>query len=202
VIILLLRGIFMVPERTAIAGVTLIVVVIGLLVGVSLFVYQTSDNSNTTTNTTLIGITPDQDLLELGLKVPTDWSFAMSNGSYITLSDLSGKVILVDLMATWCSACASENTNLEGVYENLAGPLIILSLSVDVSETVSMLADYKSAHSLPWDHGLDSNSAFTNYFGVTSIPSLVLIDGKGYFRFFHVGLWSEASISDRVASIM
>jgi thiol-disulfide isomerase/thioredoxin len=190
------------PAKLAVVGIFLAVVIVGLSLGVSMFSYQNSPDSGTSTDDSLAGITTDRDLLELGFKVPESWSFAMSDGSTLKLSDLSGKIILVDLMATWCSACATENSNLETVYENLAGPLVILSLSVDVSETVSMLSEYKSAHDLPWDHGLDSNSAFTNYFSVVNVPSLVLIDGDGYFRYFHIGLWSAASISDRVASIM
>jgi thiol-disulfide isomerase/thioredoxin len=190
------------PAKLAIVGVTLAILFVGLSFGVSMFAYQNSPGTSTHTDDPLTGITTDRDLLELGFKVPGSWSFAMSDGSTLNLSDLSGKIILVDLMTTWCSVCGTQNTNLETVYDNLAGPLVILSLSVDVSETVSMLSDYKSAKNLPWDHGLDSNSAFANYFNVVSVPSLVLIDSAGCFRYFHVGLWSAASISGRVASIM
>lgn len=190
------------PSKMAAVAVTLVLVILGLSVGVSMFAYQSSPSSTTITDTPLTGITTDRDLLELGLQVPDSWSFALSNGSSINLNDLNGKIILVDLMATWCSICATENTYLQSVYDNLAGPLIILSLSVDVTETASMLNDYKTSKGLPWDHGLDSNSAFTNYFGVTNMPSLILIDGDGYFRFYHIGLWSAASISNRVATIM
>ncbi|PNX52760.1 MAG: hypothetical protein BV458_07920 [Thermoplasmata archaeon M9B2D] len=188
------------PGKLAMVGLTVAIVIIGLTVGVSLFAFQTSGNSDTDSH--LTGITTDRDLLELGLQVPDSWSFAMSDGTTLNLDDLSGEIILVDLMATWCSSCVIQNSDLETVYESLAGSLVIISLSVDVSETTSMLNDYKTTKGLPWDHGLDSNSAFTIYFGVTNIPSLVLIDGDGYFRFYHIGTWSAASISDRVESIM
>ena len=181
------------PGKMAIVGVTIAIVFVGLTVGVSLFAFQSSP---------LTGITTDRDLLELGLQVPDSWSFAMSNGTTLNLDDLSGKIILIDLMATWCGTCVTQNSDLETVYESLEGSLVIISLSVDVSETTSMLNDYKTTKGLPWAHGLDSNSALTTYFSVTSIPSLVLIDSDGYFRFFHIGLWSAASISDRVADIM
>jgi len=64
-----------------------------------------------------------------------------------------------------------------------------------------MMNHYKNKTGLPWAHGLDSGAEFTNYFSVTAIPTLVLIDGDGYFRFVHVGLWSEAVIADKVSSL-
>lgn len=184
--------------KLAMVGITVAIVIIGLTVGVSLFAFQTSGNN---TETHLTGITTDRDLLELGLQVPDNWSFAMSDGTILNLDDLNGQIVLVDLMATWCSSCITQNANLQTLYESLSGSLVIISLSVDVSETAAMLEDYKTTKGLPWDHGLDSNSAFATYFSVANIPSLVLIDGDGYFRFYHIGVWSASSISDRVGSI-
>jgi thiol-disulfide isomerase/thioredoxin len=187
------------PEKMAVTGVVLIVVVVGLIVGVSVFAFEPS--GNTGNHSTLSGITPDTDLLELGLQIPSDWEFDMADGSTLTISDLDGKIILVDLMATWCTYCATQNTYLQSVYDSMAGPLEIISLTIDRSETVGMMADYQSDKGLPWDHGLDTNSKFTSYFSVTSVPTLVLIDSDGYFRYVHVGTWSAAVISDKVASI-
>lgn len=187
------------PEKMAVTGIILVVIVLGLTLGVSVFTFQAPEGSGNVT--TLTGIVTDTDLLELGLQVPIDWEFDMSDGTTLSISDLSGKIILVDLMATWCSSCTTQNAYLETVYDTLAGSLVILSLSVDNSETVSMMDDYQSTNGLPWDHGLD-NSTFTNYFQVTSVPTLILIDGDGYFRYMHIGLWSEVVITDKVASIM
>ncbi|MHA1614190.1 MAG: TlpA family protein disulfide reductase [Candidatus Thorarchaeota archaeon] len=188
------------PEKMAVAGIVIVVVVLGLTLGVSMLTFQAPEGSGTTT-TTLSGIVADTDLLELGLQVP-DWSFSMADGTTLSIGDLSGKIILVDLMATWCSSCSTQNAYLETVYDTLAGTLEILSLSVDVSETVQMMDDYQTTNGLPWDHGLDTGSSFTTYFQVTNVPTLILIDGDGYFRYMHIGLWSEAVITDKVASIM
>lgn len=188
------------PEKMAVTGIIIVVVVLGLTLGVSLFTFQAPEGSGNAT--TLTGIVADTDLLELGLQVPSGWEFAMADGTTLSISELSGTIILVDLMATWCSSCSTQNGYLETVYDTLAGSLVILSLSVDVSETAEMLDNYQSTNGLPWDHGLDTGSSFTNYFQVTNVPTLILIDGDGYFRYMHVGLWSEAVITDKVASIM
>ncbi len=188
------------PEKMAVTGIIIVVVVLGLTLGVSMLTFQAPEGSGNAT--TLSGIVADKDLLELGLQVPTDWSFAMADGSTLSIGDLSGQIILVDLMATWCSSCSTQNAYLETVYSTLAGSLVILSLSVDDSETATMLDDYQSTNGLPWDHGLDTGGSFTNYFQVTNVPTLILVDGDGYFRYMHIGLWSDVVITDKVASIM
>ena len=186
------------PEKLAIVGVTLVVVVVGLLVGVSFLTFPVDNDGG---NDQLTKTTRDTDLLELELEVPETWTFEMSDGTTVTLSDLKGQVILVDLMATWCSSCATQNSYLETVHTNLAGVTVVISLTVDTQETVSMMHDYKTSKSLPWAHGVD-NRLFLDYFSISSIPSMVLIDGDGFFRYFHVGLWTAASISDTVALIV
>ena len=188
------------PEKMAVTGIILVVVVLGLTLGVSMLTFQDPEGSGTTT--TLSGIVADTDLLELGLQVPSNWVFDMADGTTLSISELSGKIILVDLMTTLCGACSTQNAYLETVYDSLAGSLVILSLSVDNSETAELMDDYQSTNGLSWDHGLDTDAKFTNYFQVTSVPTLILIDSDGYFRYMHIGLWSDVVITDKVASIM
>ena len=185
------------PEKMAIVGVTLIVVVVGLTIGVSFLTFPTGDDGG---HVQLTRTTQDTDLLELGLEAP-DWTFEMSDGSTVTLSDLEGQVVLIDLMATWCTSCETQNGYLETAYDNLGGTAVIISLTVDSTETTSMMADYKSTKDLPWGHGVDDRQ-FLDYFSISSVPTMILIDSDGFFRYFHVGLWLSASISTTVASIV
>ncbi|MFX1579377.1 MAG: TlpA family protein disulfide reductase [Promethearchaeota archaeon] len=186
------------PEKMAIVGVTLVVVVLGTMIGASFLTFPTgnSDDGDQLTRTT-----QNTDLLELGLEVPANWEFDMSDGSTLTLSDLEGQVVLVDLMATWCSSCVTQNGYLETIAEDLAGTVVVVSLTVDTSETTLMMADYKSTKGLSWAHGVDDRH-FLDYFSISSVPSMVLIDADGFFRYFHVGIWSDASISSTIGSIM
>lgn len=186
------------PEKLAVVGVTVAVVVVGLLVGVSFLTFPSSNNGG---DNQLTRTTQDTDLLELELEVPSTWKFEMSDGSTLSLNDLEGLVVLVDLMATWCTSCETQNGYLETIYNDLSGIVVIVSLTVDSDETTSMIADYKSSKGLPWAHGLD-NRQFLNYFSISAVPSMILIDADGFFRYFHVGLWTDASISSKVGTII
>ena len=185
------------PDKMAVVGVTLVVVVVGLLIGVSFLTFPAGGDGG---HEQLTRTTQDTDLLELGLEAP-DWTFEMSDGSTVSLADLEGQIVIIDLMATWCSSCATQNGYMETVHENLGGTAVIVSLTVDTSETVSMMADYKSNNDLPWAHGVDDRQ-FLDYFSISSVPTIILIDGNGFFRYFHIGLWTSASISTTVAEIV
>jgi thiol-disulfide isomerase/thioredoxin len=194
---MLVRGFSaMEPEKLAIVGITIVVVVVGLVIGVSFLTFPVDNGEDNQLTRT----TPDTDLLELGLEVPANWEFELSDGGTLSLSDLEGQIVIVDLMATWCSSCATQNSYLKTVHEELAGTVIVISLTIDTSETASMMAEYKSSKDLPWDHGVD-NRHFLDYFSISAVPSLILIDADGFFRYFHVGLWTVASMTDKIVSI-
>lgn len=189
------------PEKMAIVGVTLVIVTVGLLIGTSFMIFPAGNPDDG--DTPLTKYTTDRDLLELGLSAPSDWSFEMSDGTTLLLSDLEGQVVLVDLMATWCGTCKIQDGYLETVSENLAGSVVVISLSVDIDydDTLSM-AQHIVTYGLSWAHGLDTGNSFKNYFNVGNVPSMVLIDSNGMFRYFHIGLWSTASLTDTIALIL
>jgi len=186
------------PDKLVVVGVTLVMVVVGLLVGVSFLSIPSDSNGG---HNQLTRTTQDTDLLELGLEVPDSWTFDMSDGTTLTLGDLEGQVVLVDLMATWCTTCVTQNGYLETIYDDMVGNTVVISLTVDPSETTSMMAEYMTNKDLAWAHGVDDRQ-FKDYFSISSIPSMVLIDSDGFFRYFHVGPWTTASISSTIASIL
>jgi hypothetical protein len=65
-----------------------------------------------------------------------------------------------------------------------------------------MMADYKEQHEAEWDHGLDTGSVFSEYFDVQSIPTLVIIDSEGYFRWVHVGVWQTDSMRSTISDLI
>ena len=159
----------------------------------------------TTTNPSPAGtssISNDQDLIDLSLHAP-EWELILADGSILPLSDLEGKFVLIDLMATWCSSCTIQNARLIEINNNFdSEDLVVISLTVDIADTVAMIAEYQDSRELPWTHGLDPSQAFTNYFKVSSIPTMIIIDSDGLFRWKHVGLWSVDDMSETLALMM
>ncbi|MHA1960601.1 MAG: TlpA family protein disulfide reductase [Candidatus Thorarchaeota archaeon] len=188
-------------EKMLIVGFMVVLVSLGVLVGAAFLTFTPAGNGNGVTTTTPPStIYEDTDLLSLDIHVP-DWNFLMSDDELISIQDYEGQFVIVDLMATWCTTCALQNGNFETLYENLAGSIEILSLTVEVADTVAMMADYKSTKGLDWPHGLDTNARFSNYFSVSLIPTIVIIDDTGQFRWMHVGIWSVDDMTQTLLSL-
>lgn len=189
-------------EKAILLGFTITVLAVGLLIGAAFLTYTPNTPSNGNGGSTSPAtISEDTDLLDLSLRVP-DWNFLMSDDSILSIRDYEGQFVLIDLMATWCTACSTQNGYLEILHDNLEDSLEIISLSVDLGDTVSMMADYMENKELSWLHGLDTSSSFVSYFNVNSIPTMIIIDDSGYFRWVHTGLWSVDSMTQSLALMM
>lgn len=190
-------------EKLLIVGMVSIIIVVGLIVVASPYLFLTptggsGDGNNNSSGT----ISPDVDLLDLSLEVP-DWNLVMSDDSIITMHELHGKFVIIDLMALWCSPCASQSIELLEIHNNYdSDSLIIISLTIDDAETIEMMADYKTENGYPWSHGLDTSDVFSDYFSVSSIPTMIIIDDNGYFRWLHPGFWNESGITETLSQMM
>lgn len=69
-----------------------------------------------------------------GSRAP-DFTYPDLDGTPVSLSDLRGKVVLVNLWATWCPPCREEMPSMERLYRAMEGrPFEILAVSVDAQE--------------------------------------------------------------------
>ena len=109
------------------------------------------------------------------------WVGGDNDGETFKLSDLQGKVVVLDLMATTCSPCKDIAddmlTPLHEKYKDDPG-VVIISLSVG-EDTPEGLMAYSEEHGYHWLHALDVNKeAFEAYNGI-KIPKIVIIDPSG-----------------------
>ncbi|WP_070137336.1 TlpA disulfide reductase family protein [Crocinitomix algicola] len=104
------------------------------------------------------------------------------NGEIRKLSDLRGKVVLIDFWASWCGPCRRENPNVVRVYNEYKDKgFEIFSVSLDKEKDAWQKAI--QADNLVWDnHVSDLNgwqSAAAVDYSVNAIPATFLIDENG-----------------------
>ncbi|MGH7114264.1 MAG: TlpA family protein disulfide reductase, partial [Stellaceae bacterium] len=109
-------------------------------------------------------------------------SFADAAGRKFDLADFAGKVVIVNLWATWCAPCRREMPSLERLQTRLGDKITILAISEDtrgekaVAPFVAKLG-LKSVKTY-----LDPKSIVAQAFKVEGLPTSFLIDRNGRVR--------------------
>lgn len=104
------------------------------------------------------------------------------DGKERKLSDLRGKVVMIDFWASWCRPCRAENPNVVRLYKKYKDKgFEIYSVSMDKSKNQWLQAI--KADGLEWANHVSDLNGWTSSggatYGITSIPATVLIDKEG-----------------------
>lgn len=111
-----------------------------------------------------------------------DIVLANRDGKEEKLSDLRGKVVLLDFWASWCGPCRKENPNVVRAYEKYQGKgFTVFSVSLDNSRDKWLAAIEKDR--LVWNNHVSDlkgwQSAGAALYKVTGIPATFLLDQTG-----------------------
>ena len=129
-------------------------------------------------------------LVKVGDPAP-DFSVALFDGSHLTLSELRGKVVLLNFWATWCPPCRQELTRVQKeIIDRFAGkPFVFLPVSRgEKRETVEAFRE-KTGYTFPM--GLDSARTVYDRYATDYIPRNFLIDKQGKVILATVGYDDE-----------
>lgn len=123
--------------------------------------------------------------------VAPDFTVEMLDGSRITLSELRGKVVLVNFWATWCPPCRQEMSHLQkDVIDHFAGKdLVVLPISRgEERKTVENFID-KMGYTFPI--GLDGDQSIYKKYASNYIPRSVVVGKDGKVVYVAVGYDEE-----------
>lgn len=160
----------------------------------------TNQSSETSNNLELKSKSENQELNQVQVigtrigEIPPDFTVVSTEGKVIRLNDLmkEKKPIIIYFMATWCPYCAEDYATLSGFYKNYEDNLTFISISLDLSEDLLELKEYKNKYpelrSMIFAPG--QNQILIDY-GITKTTSKYVIDKNGTIVFRSIGVADE-----------
>ena len=104
---------------------------------------------------------------------------SIANGSSLKLSDLKGKVVLLNFWATWCPPCREEIPSMMKLNGFMAGkPFQMVAVSIDEGGKPAIESFFKeTGFFLPTY--LDTTGMSSKSYGITGVPETFIIDKQG-----------------------
>lgn len=138
-------------------------------------------------------------LVKVGDPAP-DFSVALFDGSHLTLSELRGKVVLLNFWATRCPPCRQELTRVQkDLIDRFAGR-DFLFLPVSRGEKRSDVAAFREKTGYTFPMGLDSTRTIYDRYATNFIPRNYLIDRDGRIITATIG-YSPEEFDELIAAI-
>jgi len=111
-----------------------------------------------------------------------DFTFEDQNGKMVSLSDFKGKIVVLDIWATWCAPCKAEIPFLKKLDAELHGKdVVFVSISTDEQKDkekwLKMVSDMKLSGVQLYAGGFVNK--VTDFYKITTIPRFIVIDREG-----------------------
>jgi len=124
-----------------------------------------------------------------------------SEGDRIHLTDLKGQAVLLDFWATWCEPCQVVAPILDRVSRKHQGKGLVI-VGVNTSDRPGLAAIFAKKKGLSYPIVYDDGDDVAQRYGVSNLPTLVVIDPQGNVIAVRAGPEDESAIEDLVSKAM
>jgi cytochrome c biogenesis protein CcmG, thiol:disulfide interchange protein DsbE len=137
-------------------------------------------------------------------KVAADFTLKDLDGRQISLGSLRGKVVFLNIWATWCAPCREEMPSIESLYNDLKTSKDFVVLAVSQDTDLALVRPYIEHNHLQFTVLLDPRNEVGERYDVNGIPETFIIGRDGRIVAHHVGPynWSNADIREALQELI
>lgn len=131
-----------------------------------------------------------------------DFNVQLINGETFKLSQQKGKVVLLNIWATWCAPCREETPELVDLYSEYRNQgLEILGVSID-EQGRSVVDPFLEKYEVNYPVVIDDGAIMDKYGPTMGIPTTYIIDKEGSLRYFAVGAITLKELEPRIQKLL
>lgn len=133
----------------------------------------------------------------------TDFKVTLLSGDTFRLSDQRGKVVLMNIWATWCPPCREETPDLVELYEKYKDEgFVTLGVSID-KQGESVVRPFMKKYGVTYPMYIDTDGTVMDKYGPTmGIPTTYIIGRQGNLRYFAVGAVTKKELEPRIKELL
>ena len=136
------------------------------------------------------GCATSKEAMQLGVGDTLAFQLPDMKGANVSAGDLIGKVVLVDLWATWCKPCKVSLPFYRSLHEQRAKDgFEVVAISVDVHR--DDVERFLRSEQLPFTVLLDPDGTVPQKIGIQVMPTMVLLGRDGKIAYVHTGFVSS-----------
>ena len=123
-----------------------------------------------------------------------------TDGTVVSLAAYKGTPVLVEFMDVDCMYCQEEAPVLSTIYPNYSASVRFVRIDINFegqTDTAARINSFRASYNTPWPYCLDPGRTVQNAYGVSSTPTLFIINRTGTITQKMVGT-AEASQANLV----
>lgn len=126
--------------------------------------------------------------VQVGEAAPEYGAVALEGGGAVSLAELRGKPVLLNVWATWCHPCREELPDLQRLHQE-KGPkgLRVVGVSIDERGQGDEVRDFLKEFGVTYAIWLDPAEQVSTTFSTLGVPSTFLIGPDGTLLWKHLG---------------
>jgi len=126
-----------------------------------------------------------------------DFSYMLADGTH-KLSDLRGKLVIVNFWASWCLPCVEEMPTLDAARRT--NPDLVI-LAVNRNESTEAISAFAPKVGVSFPLITDRDGAIGERYGVVNLPTTFFINRDGTIAVRHVGALTAERLAERLAEV-
>ncbi len=131
-----------------------------------------------------------------------DFEVDLVDGKRFSLSDQKGKVILLNIWATWCAPCREETPDLQELYTKYKDEgFLVLGVSID-KQGESVVKPFMEEYGVTYPMVIDRGTIMDKYGPTMGVPTTYIIGKEGNLQYFAVGALTNTELEPRIKELL
>lgn len=130
-----------------------------------------------------------------------DFTLQSFDGQTVTLSQLRGKVVIINFWASWCPPCREEAAYLEQTWRKYQDRGVVF-LGVDWVDTPANALAYIKEFDITYPNGPDVGTKAAQAYRIQGVPETFYVDKRGVLRGVHMGPLKSPELDQKIDELL